>query len=60
MERRCALLPQAHLAPAALHEAMRYGRAGGRQARAALLAFPAGELADASAERIGSQRPRSS
>src|SRR5437867_10811765 len=46
------LLPQAHLAPARLHEAMRYAALEGGKRVRPLLAFAAGELADASAERI--------
>src|SRR2546429_5796798 len=46
------LLPQAHLAPARLHEAMRYAALEGGKRVRPLLAFAAGELADAAAERL--------
>jgi farnesyl diphosphate synthase len=46
------LLPAAHIAPARLHEAMRYAvLEGGKRVRP-LLAFAAGELAGASAQRL--------
>jgi len=46
------LLPQAHLAPARLHEAMRYATLEGGKRVRPLLVFAAGEAADASAERL--------
>ncbi len=46
------LLPQAQLAPARLHEAMRYATLEGGKRVRPLLAFAAGEVADASAERV--------
>src|SRR2546428_5037464 len=46
------LLPPAHVAPARLHEAMRYAALEGGKRVRPLLAFAAGELAEASAERI--------
>src|SRR5256885_16977340 len=46
------LLPGAHIAPARLHEAMRYAALEGGKRVRPLLAFAAGEVADASAERI--------
>src|SRR5204862_113942 len=46
------LLPQAHLAPARLHEAMRYAALEGGKRVRPLLVFAAGELADAGAARI--------
>jgi farnesyl diphosphate synthase len=46
------LLPLAHVAPARLHEAMRYATLeGGKRARP-LLAFAAGEVSEASPERL--------
>ena len=46
------VLPQAHLAPARLHEAMRYATLEGGKRVRPLLVFAAGEAADASAERL--------
>jgi len=46
------LLPQAHLAPTRLHEAMRYATLEGGKRVRPLLVFGAGEAADASAERL--------
>src|SRR5215213_9718648 len=46
------LLPPAHVAPARLHEAMRYAALGGGKRVRPLLAFAAGELTGARAERV--------
>src|SRR4051795_6610129 len=46
------LLPPAHLAPARLHEAMRYATLGGGKRVRPLLAFAAGEVAAAGPERL--------
>src|SRR5271169_4083700 len=46
-----ALLPPANELPQSLHEAMRYAVLGGKRARA-LLAYAAGELADADPKRV--------
>jgi len=46
-----AILPPANQAPQSLHEAMRYAVVGGKRARA-LLAYAAGELADADPARV--------
>src|SRR5205814_3099540 len=46
------LLPPAHVAPTRLHEAMRYATLEGGKRVRPLLAFAAGELAGASAERL--------
>jgi farnesyl diphosphate synthase len=46
------LLPPPHVAPARLHEAMRYAALGGGKRVRPLLAFAAGELTQASAERL--------
>jgi farnesyl diphosphate synthase len=46
------LLPPAHVAPARLHEAMRYAVLGGGKRMRPLLAFAAGELTDAPRERL--------
>ena len=46
------LLPAAHSIPARLHEAMRYATLGGGKRIRPLLAFAAGELTAAKAERI--------
>jgi farnesyl diphosphate synthase len=46
------LLPPAHIAPARLHEAMRYATLEGGKRVRPLLAFAAGELAGAAAERL--------
>ena len=46
------LLPVAHVAPARLHAAMRYATLEGGKRVRPLLAFAAGELADASAGRL--------
>src|SRR6187455_3206724 len=45
-------LPAAHVAPARLHEAMRYAALGGGKRVRPLLAFAAGELVDAPMERL--------
>jgi farnesyl diphosphate synthase len=45
-------LPPAHVAPARLHEAMRYVALGGGKRVRPLLAFAAGELVNASTERL--------
>jgi farnesyl diphosphate synthase len=45
-------LPGAHIAPARLHEAMRYAALEGGKRVRPLLAFAAGELAGASAQRL--------
>lgn len=53
MERALArLLPGAHIAPARLHAAMRYATLEGGKRVRPLLAFAAGELAGATAERL--------
>jgi farnesyl diphosphate synthase len=53
MERALArLLPAAHIAPARLHEAMRYAALEGGKRVRPLLAFAAGELAQAAPERL--------
>ena len=49
-----ALLPPAALSPTRLHEAMRYAVLGGGKRVRPLLAFAAGELANAAPERIDS------
>jgi farnesyl diphosphate synthase len=46
------LLPPAHIAPARLHEAMRYVTLEGGKRVRPLLAFAAGEVADAAPERL--------
>src|SRR5437773_3902638 len=46
------LLPPAHVAPARLHEAMRYAALGGGKRVRPLLAFAAGEVAGAARERL--------
>jgi farnesyl diphosphate synthase len=46
-----AILPPANESPESLHEAMRYAVVGGKRARA-LLAYAAGELADADPARV--------
>lgn len=46
------LLPPAHVAPARLHEAMRYATLEGGKRVRPLLAFAAGELAGAAVERL--------
>jgi farnesyl diphosphate synthase len=46
------LLPPPHVAPARLHEAMRYAALGSGKRVRPLLAFAAGELTQASAERL--------
>jgi farnesyl diphosphate synthase len=46
------LLPAAHVAPARLHEAMRYATLEGGKRVRPLLAFAAGEVSAASAERL--------
>ena len=46
------LLPAAHLRPSRLHEAMRYATLEGGKRVRPLLAFAAGEAAEASAERL--------
>ena len=46
------LLPAAHIAPARLHEAMRYATLGGGKRVRPLLAFAAGEVSGAAAERL--------
>ena len=46
------LLPAAHLAPARLHEAMRYAALEGGKRVRPLLAFAAGEVSGASPERV--------
>ena len=47
-----ACLPAAHIAPARLHEAMRYAVLGGGKRVRALLCFAAGEFAGADTERL--------
>src|SRR5436189_4025567 len=46
------LLPPAHVAPARLHEAMRYAALGGGKRVRPLLAFAAGEVTEAPHERL--------
>src|SRR4029079_987202 len=46
------LLPSAHIAPARLHEAMRYASLEGGKRVRPLLVFAAGELAAAAPERL--------
>ena len=46
------LLPPAHVAPARLHEAMRYAALGGGKRVRPLLGFAAGEVSGAAAERL--------
>ena len=46
------LLPPAHVAPARLHEAMRYAALGGGKRVRPLLTFAAGEVTGAAAERL--------
>src|SRR5437763_792514 len=46
------LLPLAHVAPARLHEVMRYAALGGGKRVRPLLAFAAGEVSGAAAERL--------
>ncbi len=46
------LLPAAHVAPARLHEAMRYAVLGGGKRARPLLCFAAGELTEAAPERL--------
>src|SRR5256712_9596599 len=46
------LLPPAHVAPARLHEAMRYATLEGGKRVRPLLAFAAGEVANAAPERL--------
>jgi farnesyl diphosphate synthase len=46
------LLPPAHVAPARLHEAMRYAVLGGGKRVRPLLAFAAGEVSSAAPERL--------
>jgi len=46
------LLPPAHIAPARLHEAMRYAALEGGKRVRPLLAFAAGEMAEAAPERL--------
>ena len=46
------LLPPAHMAPARLHEAMRYATLEGGKRVRPLLAFAAGEVAAAAPERL--------
>jgi farnesyl diphosphate synthase len=46
------LLPPAHVAPARLHEAMRYAALGGGKRVRPLLAFAAAEVVEAPAERV--------
>src|SRR4051812_19737009 len=46
------LLPSEEIAPARLHEAMRYAVLGGGKRLRPLLAFAAGELSEAPAERL--------
>ncbi len=46
------LLPAAHIAPARLHEAMRYASLEGGKRVRPLLAFAAGEVTNAAAERL--------
>src|SRR5205814_4474184 len=53
MERALSrLLPTAHVAPARLHEAMRYAVLGGGKRVRPLLAFAAGEVSGAAPERL--------
>ena len=46
------LLPAAHVAPARLHEAMRYAALDGGKRVRPLLAFAAGEVSGAAPERL--------
>ena len=46
------LLPPAHVAPARLHDAMRYAALGGGKRVRPLLAFAAGEVSEAPLERL--------
>src|SRR5258708_35719656 len=46
------LLPPAHVAPARLHEAMRYAALGGGKRVRPLLGFAAGEVSSAAPERL--------
>jgi farnesyl diphosphate synthase len=46
------VLPAAHVAPARLHEAMRYATLGGGKRVRPLLAFAAGEISSAAPERV--------
>ena len=46
------VLPAAHVAPARLHEAMRYATLGGGKRVRPLLAFAAGEISGAAPERV--------
>src|SRR5438477_306844 len=46
------LLPPAHIAPARLHEAMRYAALGGGKRVRPLLSFAAGEVSGAAPERL--------
>src|SRR5258708_16817805 len=46
------LLPPAHVAPARLHEAMRYAALGGGKRVRPLLSFAAGEVSSAAPERV--------
>src|SRR3989440_5479488 len=46
------LLPPAHVAPARLHEAMRYAVLGGGKRVRPLLSFAAGEVSGAEAQRL--------
>jgi farnesyl diphosphate synthase len=46
------LLPPAHVAPARLHEAMRYATLEGGKRVRPLLAFAAGEVAGATPQRL--------
>src|SRR5258708_9320762 len=46
------LLPPAHVAPARLHEAMRYAALGGGKRVRPLLSFAAGEVSSAAPERL--------
>ena len=47
-----ALLPKPNIAPAHLHEAMRYAMLGSGKRVRPLLAFAAGEVANADIERV--------
>ena len=49
------LLPAAHVAPARLHEAMRYAVLGGGKRVRPLLGFAAGEVTGATPERLESR-----
>src|SRR2546428_13881680 len=46
------LVPSAHVAPARLHEAMRYAALGGGKRVRPLLSFAAGEVTGAAPERL--------